>query len=522
MWDLTGETCREIAKQTAGISLEDTDIKQQLETLVLSWGRLSKSVLINGNGAFGVSSNLTSNPMVSVIENTFSPLNCPLSNAPVLEEGAAVSTSSKRAKARLRAKLRAKENVQTPLQTVKDHLDLLTNTASSHNWQMLASFLPSLPDLTDIDSSPVSDQSLGHATRTTDQSDIVRALRDIHSIVAPLVLHDRKHLDYLEQLSSAIRENANQTDPNLYLAAHIAFTTQIVHAVGIDKACQNELQVSLLMTYCFLSAALLHHLKAVGGIKYHTGESRSVNNRYLLHSQCPVNFANNYVNFAIDIVFCCFFSTVRKSSAMKTKSQRSQRAGGTVGLLGLKVSDPNVRLCLRRLGDSCNSISQRLVAYSAASISEGNEGDRIGSLVTDATNLSNSKIPGNLSRRRECDALSYQLFSASLIVFESVGDISNAAMVRCNLSSLLRSKATFEMSQYKGCSTEKEKECFQTCFERSLKHLKEAQRHCDYAVLSFNGSDSECNDKSKISIPKGNIRDNVAMETAQTCLNIGG
>jgi hypothetical protein len=47
LWDLTGETCREIAKQTAGVTLEDTDIKSRLETLVVTWGRLSRSVLLD-------------------------------------------------------------------------------------------------------------------------------------------------------------------------------------------------------------------------------------------------------------------------------------------------------------------------------------------------------------------------------------------------------------------------------------------------------------------------------------------
>eukprot|EP00596_Hydrurales_sp_CCMP1899_P009229 CAMPEP_0119046648 /NCGR_PEP_ID=MMETSP1177-20130426/47975_1 /TAXON_ID=2985 /ORGANISM="Ochromonas sp, Strain CCMP1899" /LENGTH=177 /DNA_ID=CAMNT_0007020095 /DNA_START=219 /DNA_END=749 /DNA_ORIENTATION=- len=47
LWDLTGETCREIAKQTAGVSLEGTDIKARLEILVVTWGRLSRSVLLD-------------------------------------------------------------------------------------------------------------------------------------------------------------------------------------------------------------------------------------------------------------------------------------------------------------------------------------------------------------------------------------------------------------------------------------------------------------------------------------------
>lgn len=203
---------------------------------------------------------------------------------------------------------------------------------------------------------------------------------------------------------------------------------------------------------------------------------------------------------------------------MKSKTQRSQRAGGAVGPIGLKVSDANVRLCLRRLGDSCNGISQRLVAYSAAALCDNNEGDALKNFIS-ATNSSNATTISSPSIRGECDALSYQLFSASLVVFESVGDISNAAMVRCNLSSLLRSRATWEMAQNKSCKAGKES--FQICYDRSLKHLMEALKHCDQAILSFDGSNSYSGDKRKISIPKGNIRDNVALETAQTCLNIG-
>ena len=202
---------------------------------------------------------------------------------------------------------------------------------------------------------------------------------------------------------------------------------------------------------------------------------------------------------------------------MKSKTQRSQRAGGAVGPIGLKVSDANVRLCLRRLGDSCNGISQRLVAYSATAVCDNNKTDALNTSISAADSSSTKR---SSSMRGECDALSYQLFSASLIVFESVGDISNAAMVRCNLSSLLRSRATWEMAQNK--ARKAGKESFQICYDNSLKYLMEALKHCDQAILSFDGSNSHSGAKRKnILIPKGNIRDNVALETAQTCLNIG-
>ena len=46
---LSGETCREVAKQTAGVSLadEDAQITRQLDNLVLTWNKLSQSILLD-------------------------------------------------------------------------------------------------------------------------------------------------------------------------------------------------------------------------------------------------------------------------------------------------------------------------------------------------------------------------------------------------------------------------------------------------------------------------------------------
>ena len=206
----------------------------------------------------------------------------------------------------------------------------------------------------------------------------------------------------------------------------------------------------------------------------------------------------------------------------KTKSQRAQRAGGAVGPQGLKVSDPSVRLCLRRLGDSCNGISQRLVSFAATTPVESTDASPI---EPDSKGTAGINVASDIDMKKECLALAHRLFSASLVLFESVGDISNAAMVRCNLSSLQRSLATWEMDRFSamsgsgsvGHSTDAE---YSGYYERSLKSLKEAQRHCDLAVVSFDGSDVDFG-TGKIHIPKGNIRNAVALETAHNCLNIG-
>jgi hypothetical protein len=109
-----------------------------------------------------------------------------------------------------------------------------------------------------------------------------------------------------------------------------------------------------------------------------------------------------------------------------------------------------------------------------------------------------------------------------------VGDISNAAMVRCNLSSLLRTQATWEMTKYSDSKDidllasmpsegngnndgHRNDSLFLTYYERALNFLKNAQKHCDFAVLSFDNSTSS----------QGNIRNVVALETAQIHLNIG-
>ena len=244
---------------------------------MLSWGRLSQSVLRTGTERFRSSIDHPLSPPVSAIGRPPASCNIQAASGSGLVGVTAVLNSSKRAKARAKAKVRAKENVQSHEQNVKSLRDTLANSVSSRNWQMLANSLPSFLDFTAVSNGHKSEAEDGSSR---DRLDPVRALHKIHSIVAPLVLHDSKHLDYLSQLTLLLKETPDHLDGGLPSAVPIAFTAQVVNAVGIDKGCQNELQVNLLMTYCFLSAALLHHLKAIGGIKHHTGENRNTDNRY--------------------------------------------------------------------------------------------------------------------------------------------------------------------------------------------------------------------------------------------------
>ena len=232
------------------------------------------------------------------------------------------------------------------------------------------------------------------------------------------------------------------------------------------------------------------------------------------------------------ICACSSSSSVRKGK--KIKGQRAHKAGAE-GLVGLKVSDPNVRLCLRRLGDSCNSISQRLMKH-ATLCQSAKDGQELEGPITQNPS-GDAGLDGSM--REECLSLAHRLFSSSLVIFEAVGDICNAAMIRCNLSSLLRSQATWEMDAHTthahAPSSKKEIDvstsygAYRACFSRSLLYLNEAQEHCDLAVVLFQGGsssssgreDSNEQNKTSIPIPKGNIRNAVALETALTCLNLG-
>ena len=251
-----------------------------------------------------------------------------------------------------------------------------------------------------------------------------------------------------------------------------------------------------------------------------------------------ITFSFDFSNGRYDV--CMYSSSSSMKKGKKIKGQRAHKAGAEVeGTVGLKVSDPNVRLCLRRLGDSCNSISQRLMKH--ATLCQGAKDGQ------ESENPMTQDLGGGVglegSMREECLSLAHRLFSSSLVIFEAVGDICNAAMIRCNLSSLLRSQATWEMdahtthispsSSKKDIDVNTSYGAYRACFSRSLLYLNEAQEHCDQAVVLFQGGssssgssssgreDSSEQNKTSIPIPKGNIRNAVALETALTCLNLG-
>lgn len=254
------------------------------------------------------------------------------------------------------------------------------------------------------------------------------------------------------------------------------------------------------------------------------------------------------ITFTIDFSNGRYYVRMYSSSSSsmkkgkKIKGQRAHKAGvgaEVEGTVGLKVSDPNVRLCLRRLGDSCNSISQRLMKH--ATLCQGAKDGQ------ESENPMTQDLGGGVgldgSMRQECLSLAHRLFSSSLVIFEAVGDICNAAMIRCNLSSLLRSQATWEMDAHtthanasnskKDIDVNTSYGAYRACFSQSLLYLNEAQEHCDLAVVLFQGGssssgsgssgreDSSEQNKTSIPIPKGNIRNAVALETALTCLNLG-
>jgi hypothetical protein len=276
--------------------MQDTDIKQQLETLVTTWGRLSLSVLGDCNYSAPAPMPCTSSPLVPIS----SPCRCSDTKNPDALDACVVSpsstpcpvpappstcTPSKKAKARAKAKARNKSNHDATLiePSVADIQDQLRNSATSRDWLMLSSSLPP----STATSRPTSEglRQCGEERVGSGWSDPVAALRCIHGIVAPIVLRDTAHLDRLHQLKTALSlavagrggrnadvEGSCAEEDGCPSRPALAITTSVVCVVGGDKGSQDELQVNLLMTYCFLCAALMHHLKAVGGIKHRTQE----------------------------------------------------------------------------------------------------------------------------------------------------------------------------------------------------------------------------------------------------------
>lgn len=234
-----------------------------------------------------------------------------------------------------------------------------------------------------------------------------------------------------------------------------------------------------------------------------------------------------------------------------------------MGPVGLRVSDPSVRLCLRRLGDACNGISQRLLTHASSTVRLNSEVEvevRVGGVDKP---VALEGMEESVLMKDECAALAHRLFIASLTLFEAVGDVNNAAMVRCNLSSLLRSQATWEMAKCSSKSSQVNQNqnfsdvansVYLKHYECSTRYLKEAQKHCALAVFDDtsntsnttnantntannttsknsninNSSNSNSNSRGiidKISMQMksaaSGTRNAVALETAQTCLNLG-
>ena len=140
----------------------------------------------------------------------------------------------------------------------------------------------------------------------------------------------------------------------------------------------------------------------------------------------------------------------------------------------------------------------------------------------------------------DCVVLAHRLLHAARVMFDTAGDTSNAAMVRCNLSSLLRMRSNWEMNCYRskakihtpstsisstsmvpnadgisskisdniavtnssvtGDKSTSDKSSslssssnssddafakYRESYRIALSHLKHAQRQCDYAVLAL-------------------------------------
>ena len=316
LWDLTGETCREIAKQTAGISLEDTDIKQRLEVLVFSWSKLSRSVL--GGLDDGGDCVMLSTGGGGVQANSTDGRNCPPSPSPSSTSNTASAVkqaetppTSKKAKVRAKAKAKLRDLEQPEvIPRPCDVYELLERSATSKDWVMLSRSLTPCNTAggtnteghnnnSNFSGSGNSSGGIGGSGGSTgggrrNQGDEMKgkskpsngsmeALQSIHCIVAPLVLHDEEHLQRLQQLNSYLRANGGRAegkteDPSPSSSSSSScyvLTPAVVRALGAEKGSQDEFYVNLLMTYCFLCAALFHHLKAIGGIEGSTTDHHS-------------------------------------------------------------------------------------------------------------------------------------------------------------------------------------------------------------------------------------------------------
>lgn len=187
------------------------------------------------------------------------------------------TSAIKRAKAKAKAKARAKiiaTEMCDEAPPLKDLLLAVKKSATSRDWLMLSSSLPPIKTVQAGLAGMVGDGRSRRDIETEVPVDPVAALCIIHSMVAPLVLRDTEHLKVLTQLksfSSHTQSDSSSSSEGQGLeeikSSCTVLTASVVRAVGGEKGVQDELTVSLLMTYCFLCAALMHHLKATGGVK---------------------------------------------------------------------------------------------------------------------------------------------------------------------------------------------------------------------------------------------------------------
>jgi hypothetical protein len=291
--------------------LEDTDIKQRLETLVFSWSKLSRSVLGGlDDGADCVT------PSTGGAQATCSDVNSSsstsASNTPNVVKQADTPPTSKKAK--VRAKAKAKMRDLEPHEVHPAPCDLresLRRSATSKDWVMLSrSLTPSNatggmnsegPPHTGTGSGGggggggCGKKSQGDEKKSKGSNGSMEAMQCIHCIVAPLVLHDTEHLERLQQLNSFVKASGSRAEgktedpsPSSSSSSPICYvlTPAVVRALSAEKGSQDEFYVNLLMTYCFLCAAIFHHLKAIGGIEgcstdHHTGlDGRYAKRRY--------------------------------------------------------------------------------------------------------------------------------------------------------------------------------------------------------------------------------------------------
>jgi len=252
----------------------------------------------------------------------------------------------------------------------------------------------------------------------------VRALRDVHHLLSPLVLGDGPYFALLDggAVPSSPPADADAPDhaphgrdAEASPAVAVAVTPAVVAAVscGGAAAADPEFYVAVMAAHAYINAALLSHFKSAGGVRHAAtaagGDGRTGDGGR------GGNGGRGGKN-----------ETKRKGA-----TTAAREAGATVAP-ALRCGDGHVALYLRRLGDSCNGLAQRLLVP-----------------VRDHSARVDVVRPPVASPSAACAALAERLFRAALTLFDAAGDATNASMVRCNLSSLLRVLAAWEVGRYR-------------------------------------------------------------------------